>query len=346
MGALSAVFDIPQKLDLSGAREIKIKVSNVKIYRGGAVGVVIGTGYAVVYAPATSGMRFLGIALETVDNSAGSAGDKWIRVATAGTYQFTQTGLDQTAVGKDAYLSDDNTVTLTANQRPIGKVVTVDSDGNAWVCIDAASVLLQAFGADGIKTDVIAESTSGSGISVSHDLTMAAGKDIKAAAGAGEVDLSAMTSTFKTPTGAHTINGDVTLAAGKGVTGAAGAGAVDLSAMTGTFKTPTGAHTINGDVTVADGKNVALDTTTGTKIGTAVGQKLGFWNATPIVQPAHANQAAISAATATTPGAGADGTTPSGAQYAALVADVADIRTKVNEYRTALVNAGIMKGSA
>lgn len=32
-------------------------------------------------------------------------------------------------------------------------------------------------------------------------------------------------------------------------------------------------------------KNIATDTTTGTKIGTATSQKLGFWNATPIVQP-------------------------------------------------------------
>ncbi|PJA00238.1 hypothetical protein COX76_02255 [Candidatus Kaiserbacteria bacterium CG_4_10_14_0_2_um_filter_50_16] len=33
--------------------------------------------------------------------------------------------------------------------------------------------------------------------------------------------------------------------------------------------------------------NLVLDTTTGTKIGTATTQKLGFWNATPIVQPAN-----------------------------------------------------------
>ncbi len=36
--------------------------------------------------------------------------------------------------------------------------------------------------------------------------------------------------------------------------------------------------------TLADGANVALGTTTGTKIGTATSQKLGFFNATPVVQ--------------------------------------------------------------
>ena len=34
-----------------------------------------------------------------------------------------------------------------------------------------------------------------------------------------------------------------------------------------------------------DGLNIAFGTTTGTKIGTATSQKIGFWNATPIVQP-------------------------------------------------------------
>jgi hypothetical protein len=32
-------------------------------------------------------------------------------------------------------------------------------------------------------------------------------------------------------------------------------------------------------------KNIVTDTTTGTKIGTATGQKLGFYNATPVIQP-------------------------------------------------------------
>lgn len=32
-------------------------------------------------------------------------------------------------------------------------------------------------------------------------------------------------------------------------------------------------------------RDLVLDTTTGSKIGTGTTQKLGFWNATPIVQP-------------------------------------------------------------
>jgi hypothetical protein len=40
-----------------------------------------------------------------------------------------------------------------------------------------------------------------------------------------------------------------------------------------------------GTVTLADAANIAVGTTTGTKIGTATNQKLGFFNATPVVQP-------------------------------------------------------------
>jgi hypothetical protein len=41
-----------------------------------------------------------------------------------------------------------------------------------------------------------------------------------------------------------------------------------------------------GVLQVADAGNIAVGTTTGTKIGTATTQKLGFFNKTPVVQPA------------------------------------------------------------
>ncbi len=40
-------------------------------------------------------------------------------------------------------------------------------------------------------------------------------------------------------------------------------------------------------ITMGDAKNIIINTTTGTKIGTGTTQKLGFWNVTPVVQPAH-----------------------------------------------------------
>jgi hypothetical protein len=52
--------------------------------------------------------------------------------------------------------------------------------------------------------------------------------------------------------------------------------------------------------TFADGAHFAVGTTTGTKIGTATTQKLGFFNATPVVQPSATPAAATDLATVIT----------------------------------------------
>jgi hypothetical protein len=46
-----------------------------------------------------------------------------------------------------------------------------------------------------------------------------------------------------------------------------------------------GNTTLNGTLTFGDAKDIAVGSTTGTKIGTATTQKIGFYNATPIVRP-------------------------------------------------------------
>jgi hypothetical protein len=91
----------------------------------------------------------------------------------------------------------------------------------------------------------------------------------------------------------------------------------------------------NRSDTLSDGVNLALGTTTGTKIGTAAAQKLGFYNATPVAQRAGAAQAAVAATAATN-------STPYG--YSQAQAD--GIVTLLNEIRAALVAVGIIKGSA
>jgi hypothetical protein len=45
-----------------------------------------------------------------------------------------------------------------------------------------------------------------------------------------------------------------------------------------------GALTLNGNLD-ASTRDIVTDTTTGTKIGTATTQKLGFFDKTPVVQP-------------------------------------------------------------
>lgn len=89
-------------------------------------------------------------------------------------------------------------------------------------------------------------------------------------------------------------------------------------------------------LTLPDAHDVSLGTSTGTKVGTSVSQKLGLWGATPVVQPASANQAAVSATAATQ-------TTPWGFS---TQAQADGIITLLNELRAALVSIGAIKGSA
>lgn len=88
--------------------------------------------------------------------------------------------------------------------------------------------------------------------------------------------------------------------------------------------------------TITDAKDVILATGTGTKFGTAITQKMGFYNATPIAQRAGAAQVAV-ATTAST------NTTPFGYTTAAQ-ADA--IVTLVNELRAWAVAQGFIKGAA
>jgi hypothetical protein len=84
----------------------------------------------------------------------------------------------------------------------------------------------------------------------------------------------------------ETTTGDIYFAS---TSGSVGIGVLPTS----TYKLDVnGTVRIQDNLTISDAKNVILDTTTGTKIGTASSQKLSFWNAAPIVQPTTAVAAA------------------------------------------------------
>jgi hypothetical protein len=73
-------------------------------------------------------------------------------------------------------------------------------------------------------------------------------------------------------------------AGGTGSTRALRIGAFDIGAGNSTLGTPITLGLYSGKLQLYD-INLEVGTATGTKIGTATSQKLGFWNATPIVQP-------------------------------------------------------------
>jgi len=137
MAVLSAPLDVPEKPGL----ENNLAMAAVKIYLGGAVGVVTGVGYATPLVIATSNMKFQGVAMQTVDNSAGSVGDLRIRIKSKGVFGFKQTTLTVAHIGTAVYFvsgSDDNTVAATGSLCA-GELKYIDAAGVAWVQIDMAT---------------------------------------------------------------------------------------------------------------------------------------------------------------------------------------------------------------
>lgn len=107
--------------------------------------------------------------------------------------------------------------------------------------------------------------------------------------------------------------------------------------------------------TMDDGANIAVGSGTGTKIATATTQKLGFWNATPVVQPASANQGSVTLS-GSNPAAynaltfSATVTQAEAEAFRDLVSDtaqdIANLHTLLEALRSAGVTTGLIKGSA
>lgn len=83
--------------------------------------------------------KFVGVARDLSDNSAGSNGDKDVYVWQTGTFDFAFSGTaNQAAVGVKAYLVDDNTVALvgtTTNDVLVGTIVEFISASKVRVAI-------------------------------------------------------------------------------------------------------------------------------------------------------------------------------------------------------------------
>lgn len=103
-----------------------------------------------------------------------------------------------------------------------------------------------------------------------------------------------------------------------------------------------------GDVHIEAGEHLMFATTTGSMIGSAANQLIGFWGTTPTAQPSGADQAALTNST----GGSADGTlaavgdTSVGDESGTINDNFSDIARLLNEIRSALVTAGIIKGGA
>ena len=123
---------------------------------------------------------------------------------------------------------------------------------------------------------------------------------------AGSVNMTFSGSTLTlgvagTAGGALALKGSTSGTATLQTAAAAGAVTVTLPAVTDTLAV-LGANSFTATQTLADATDIVVGTTTGTKIATATTQKLGFYNATPVVQ-----QATTGTATGFTAGGPANG---------------------------------------
>ncbi len=153
-------------------------------------------------------------------------------------------------------------------------------------------------------------------------------------------------------TGTDKTGGNFTVASGKG-TGAGAVSSLIFSTPTAlvsgtTAQSLTTRLTITSTTfTLAEALDMVFGTTTGTKFGTATSQKLGWWNATPIIQPVGAGQAAFTDSTGGVAAASlVDVTTAAVSDPVKVNANFATVSVLLLAIRSALVSEGLMKGSA
>jgi hypothetical protein len=119
--------------------EIEFPVAaNTKIYAGSLV--CGNTSGYVVPAADTIGLRFMGVALEQMDNTGGANGAKKVRVRRTGAFEFDAASITQAMVGTAMYVVDDHTIDDASgptNDIRVGILVKYVSDTKGWIDITA-----------------------------------------------------------------------------------------------------------------------------------------------------------------------------------------------------------------
>jgi len=112
---------------------VNYKATNAKVYKGSLVG-INASGYLCSMNHATASLKFAGVANETVDNSAGSAGDKGLNVTKCGSFVFKAVSGYVPAIadiGKEVYATTDWEVQIATagltNQYKVGTIVGIEN---------------------------------------------------------------------------------------------------------------------------------------------------------------------------------------------------------------------------
>lgn len=113
--------------------------ATTKVYQGSFLA-LDSDGYAVPLT--TSQTKFLGLAEQDVDNSAGADGDKSVRVVAEAIVELAVTGATVTSVGSTVYANDSNSIDLAdaGSDVAIGKVVQHISGTTCLVKIQATAL--------------------------------------------------------------------------------------------------------------------------------------------------------------------------------------------------------------
>ena len=112
---------------------VSYKISNVKIFKGAMVG-LNASGYVAPMDPGTAGMKFVGIANETIDNSTGTAGAKQINLTKCGSFVLKAVSGYSPAItdlGGSAYANSDWEIQLgtsgLTNAYKIGTITNIEA---------------------------------------------------------------------------------------------------------------------------------------------------------------------------------------------------------------------------
>ena len=129
---------------------VSYKLSNIKVYKGAFIA-VNSSGFALPISHATSSLRYVGVANETVDNTAGTAGDKTVNLTKSGTFVFKAASgytPSQADIGKEVYASTDWEVQTStsglSNLYKVGSIVAIEttSTGAAGVRVRVTNYTL------------------------------------------------------------------------------------------------------------------------------------------------------------------------------------------------------------
>lgn len=140
MAAATKAINTPERPGIL----LYVPLAAATIIYAGTLVALDGNGRAVP-ASDTAGLRVIGLAQETVDNSAGAAAALSINVK-PGVFRLNNSAtdaVDTNDVGKLCFVEDDNTVNEAgADDRVIaGRVVEVDAEG-VWVEVGAESLIV------------------------------------------------------------------------------------------------------------------------------------------------------------------------------------------------------------